>query len=119
MSGILLTPGPAATRKAVKSLSQVFNLSVTKAKFEAAANKLHAANLGMFMTNVGNNRVNLFLKKSPEEARDILLMAENSDLCTPEEYEQRFRLKTRSYSLTSSTVTYLVKSGFVSADHFK
>lgn len=120
MSGILLTPGPISTRKAVKSLSSVFNLSVTKTKFEAAAKNLVTANLGTNLSDLGSKHsFTIFLKKKPDEIREFLQLPENADLCSIEEYIERYHLKTPSYNIPGKTLGVLLQRGIVNIGQFK
>lgn len=119
MSGILLAPGPVATHKAVKSLSSVFNLAVTKTKFETAAQKLQASGLGQLVTLQGVARVPVvFVKKVPEEMARYLQLPGNGDLCSASDYELRFHMPTPSYNLTDKVKGSLIQMGLISADMF-
>ena len=86
MAGILLTCGPVSTQEAVKKTGSIFKFTVTKAKFETAANKLQAEDLGVLVQSSRG----IFIKKAPGEIHDILLKERNSDLCTPQEYDDRY-----------------------------
>ncbi len=113
MSGILLASGPVSTRVTVKNLSSAFNLAVTKTKFLSAAKQLEEANIGhLILLKELSLKAHFFVKRQPDEVRDILLQPCNQDLCTFQEYEQRF------FSPSPSTITpkmqqTLVAQGFV------
>lgn len=118
MAGILLVHGPIAVHKAVKNMSQAFNLAVNKAKFLSAAKQLQDADLGLLVVleKITSN-THAFIKKEPREIRPKLQMQENLDLCTLEEYEQRF------WTQAPTTVTAVVKEkviemGLVPASNF-
>ena len=87
MAGVLLSPGPVSTFYTVQGLSRVFNNAVNKAKFQSAAKKLEESQLGQ-LVNVGTG---VFIKKPPHKAQTLLLKEDVMDLCTPQEYEDRFR----------------------------
>ena len=113
MAGILLSAGPVATQISVKRTSHVFVFSVNKGRFESAAQKLEAANFGTFGFLKGN-QTGFFLKKKPEEVCHLLLMNENADLCTLEEYFERFHLNPPA-SITPNIKASLVNQGLVPA----
>ena len=110
MSGILLAPGPVATHKAVKSLSGVFNLAVTKTKFETAAKQLESCNLGRLISVPGRGKV-VFVKKNVEEALLVLQLSQNADLCTVGEYKMRYDLPVPSYNLAPKVLQSLLQMG--------
>ena len=93
MSGLLLVPGPVATIRSVQGLSRVFNNAANKPKFLSAANKLQEAGLGTLVTmpRVPHSPT-VFIKKPLEEIQELLLLKENEDLCTVEEYAARFKM---------------------------
>ena len=119
MSGVLLTPGPVATHKALKNLSMAFNVAVTKAKFVSACNRLQAANLGVLVTieNV-SRQAQVFVKRPPEEVREIFADPEHGDLSSFEEYAGRFELPP-SAAVTPPMKQNLVMMGMVRPEHFK
>ena len=110
MSGILLAPGPVATHKAVKSLSGVFNLAVTKTKFETAAKQLESCNLGRLITVPGRGKV-VFVKRNLEEASQVLQLPQNANLCTVGEYKMRYDLPVPSYNLAPKVLQSLLQMG--------
>ena len=113
MSGVLLSPGPIATKVTVQGVSRVFNNAVNKAKFLAAAGKLQEAGFGELkdVSNLSGQKVMVFIKKPPEEVVDIVQMKGNSDLCTWEEYEMRFRLP------PPATISKRLRQGLVNFGH--
>ena len=113
MAGILLSAGPVSTQISVKRTSHVFVFSVNKSRFEAAARKLETANFGTFGFLKGN-QTGFFLKKRPEEVGHLLQMNDNADLCTSEEYSERFHLNPPA-SITPKIKTSLVNQGLVPA----
>ena len=119
MSGVLLTPGPVSTHKALKNLSMAFNVAVTKSKFISACNRLQASNLGFLVQVDNKNRqAQVFVKRPPEEVQIILESGENSDLTSYQEYSQRFALPP-SAAVTPPIKEKLVQMGMVKPEHFK
>ena len=120
MAGLLLTAGPVATRKSVNGLSRMFRFLVTSAKFEAAASKLQEAHLGHMVSLKGSAvawKGNVFIKKPPAEARQIL--ESNAALCvTLEEYTQRYHMPTPA-SVTPKIKAGLVQLGLVPSTLFE
>ncbi len=117
MAGVLLTAGPIATRKSVNGMSRTFRFLVTAAKFEAAANKLQANDLGQLMGVPGANRV--FIKKPPALARSLLQSELNAGLCvTPEEYQVRYYMPTPA-SVSSKIKESVVSQGLVPRELFE
>ena len=110
MAGILLAPGPVTLHKSVQGLSRIFNVAVTKTKYVSAANKLQAANFGV-LTSVGGKQ-HIFVKRPPAEAQNLLMMKENSDLATIEEYEHRYNGQS-SAAITQKIKDSLVQQGLV------
>ncbi len=115
MSGILLAPGPVATHKAVKSLSSVFNLAVTKTKFETAAKQLQSSDLGALITvqAPGARAPMVFVKKNPAEVAHLLQLPDNKNLCTLTEYQYRYDMPTPSYNISAKVRESLLKMGVV------
>ena len=91
MAGILLLPGPIATITSVKQSSTVFLFALNKSKFETAANKLQALDLGSLVYLHGRSSP-VFVKKLPGEMGPLLARDDCKDLCTIEEYKMRFEL---------------------------
>ena len=119
MAGILLTPGPVCTHTGVQSLSRMFRYSINKAKFLFAANKLQSADLGTLMVVERISKsCHVFVKKTPDDIRADLLSPKNNDLCTPDEYEQRFNLPPPA-PITLKIQNSLVELGIVPAGSFK
>ena len=112
MAGILHIPGPIATKITVKGLSRVFNNSVNIPKFVAAAKKLQDMGLGTLTSSSAQKLGDVFIKASPEEVRPILQMRENADLCTPLEYERRYRRRPPS-TVSDKLKGKLVQLGLV------
>ncbi len=110
MAGILLAPGPVTLHKSVQGLSRIFNVAVTKTKYVSAANKLQASNFGV-LTSVGGKQ-HIFVKRPPAEVQHLLMTKENSDLATPEEYEQRYNTQS-SAAITTKIKESLVQQGLV------
>lgn len=91
MAAVLLAPGPVSTHKSVKNLSPAFKVGLSKAKFMVAATQVAAANFGsLLVMDQLSSSSHVFIKKPSFEVREILELKENSDLCTIEEYEQRY-----------------------------
>ena len=84
----------------------------------SAANQLQDAQLGKLVVLEGVGKSLIFIKKEPAQARDLLMLSQNSDLCTPEEYEERFS-KPPSCVITEKLMTNLISLGHVPAEHFK
>ena len=118
MAGILCTHGPVSTLKSVQRLSRIFNTAVRKTRFLSAANQLQDAQLGKLVVLEGVGKSLIFIKKEPAQARELLTLPQNSDLCTPEEYEERFS-KPPSCVITEKLMTILISLGHVPAEHFK
>ena len=120
MRAVLLTPGPISTRLTTRNMSSSFKVAVTKPKFLAAATQLQKANLGYLLQwSCGTTRTYpIFIKRLPLEMTDVLKMEENSDLCTPEEYEFRFKLPTPA-SIKEPMQEDLIRQGLVHPQHFK
>ena len=116
MSGILLNAGPIATQLSVRKISQTFVVTVTKAKFEKAAQRLQAANLGRVVQLRTNSSV--FIKWKPEKMHHLLALPENADLCTVEEYTTRYYMASPA-SIKEKTKAALVELGEVAADAFQ
>lgn len=90
MSGILLSPGPIATKESVKGVSRCFHSAVNNVKFLAVATKLDEAGFG-WLQQMGQS-VKVFVKRPPEQMYELLQRKENQDLCTVDEYDVRYRL---------------------------
>ena len=91
MAGILHVPGPIAVHLAVKNLSPAFNVGVNKAKFLSAASNLEAANFGsLVVLDDISASTHVFIKKEPSTIQYLLQSQENQDLCSIEEYHQRY-----------------------------
>ena len=118
MTAVLLTPGPISTRLTTRNMSKTFKIAVTKQKFHVAANQLQAANLGALVQLHSGSKLHVFIKKTPQEVVDLLAMDKNSDLCTVEEYKQRFVMPTPA-SFKPPMQDYLVNQGLVPAEYFK
>ncbi len=118
MAGVLLAPGPVSTRLTVKNMSPAFKLSVSKAKFMSAANQLQSDNLGVLVVlDRISSQAHVFVKKTPNEIHDLLLLKQHSDLCTPEEYFTRYIMPT-PVSVTERMKTCMIDRGLVSAESF-
>lgn len=119
MSGILLTPGPVCTHTGVQSLSRIFRNSINKAKFLLAANRLQSANLGsVVILEKISKSCHVFVKRSPVDIRQYLDTDENGDLCSVEEYAQKFELPPPA-PITLKIQHELVEIGLVAAEDFK
>ena len=119
MSGILLSPGPVSNVRVVQSLSGVFMSAVNKSKFLAAANRLEAAGLGSLVTlDAISNRCQVFVKKSPAEIYELLQIKENQDICTFDEFRERFDLPTTA-RISQKVQEALVQMGLVPPECFK
>ncbi len=124
MAGILLLPGPVATRIAVKQSSRTFLFAVNKSKFETAASNLQALNLGLLVYLEGKSSA-VFVKKLPSEIGPILAREECRDLCNLYEYTQRFNMMSPK-SITNtcsqsnpSLVDTIIASGLVAPELFR
>ena len=91
MAGALLLNGPVVTMESLKKSSSVFLLAVNLSKFEAASNKLQALNLGS-LRYLRGNKFPVFVKKTPSDIAPYLTQGECEDLCSLEEYTERFNL---------------------------
>ena len=118
MAGILLNAGPIATQRSVRKISKTFVVTVTKAKFEKAAQRLQAANLGRLVFLRSNSALGVFIKLKPDEIRHLLVLPENADLCTIEEYTMRYNMLPPA-SITPAIKTTLVNLGEVGPDLFE
>ena len=118
MAGILLNAGPVATQRSVRKISKTFVVTVTKAKFEKAAQRLQAANLGRVVFLRSNGALGVFIKLKPEEIRHMLALPENTDLCTIEEYTMRYNMSPPA-SITPTIKATLVNIGEVGPDCFE
>ena len=88
---VLLAAGPVSTHLTVKNMSTAFNMGVSKAKFLSAAQQLEKANLGrVVILDKISRSAHVFVKKPPAEAQAILVLPDNDDLCTSEEYAKRY-----------------------------
>ena len=110
MTGILLAPGAVASHKAVKSLSRVFNLAVTKTKFETAAKQLQSMNFGALVMAQVRGKI-VFVKRDPVEVMHLLELPENKDLCTAAEYRRRYHEPIPSYNLGPKARENLLQMG--------
>ena len=117
MSGVLLSPGPVSTATSVHRLSRVFNNAVNKSKFLAAAKKLGDMNMGHLVTIKTNNNkeVDVFIKNLPQDMSDVIL--QNSDICTFEEYVQRFQLSA-PMSINDNLRESLISLNLVNPERF-
>ncbi len=122
MSGILLLPGPVATSLAVKQSSRIFLFALNKSKFEMAANKLKALNLGSLVYLHGK-KVPVFIKKLPTEIGPLLAADGCQDLCTLDEYTARFQ-SVPPKSITSNPhnpglMNSIIERGLVAPELFR
>ncbi len=90
MTGLLLSPGPVCNLRVIQSMSAVFMSAVNKSKFLQAASRLESASLGSVV--VVPKGGHMFVKRSPEEMSALLLLKENQELCTIDEFQYRFNL---------------------------
>ena len=117
MSGILLAPGPIATRLNVKNMSPAFQLGVSKAKFMLAANQLQDAGLGsLVVLDKISSKAYVFVKKPPGEMRALLESEEH--LCNIEEYEDRYNMPTPA-SVTQRMKACLIEKGLLQQEVMK
>ncbi len=112
-AGILLTAGPVSTHTAFKSQSRVFNMSINKAKYLGAAQKLQDLGLGtlVVLENISCN-TKVFVKKMPSEVRPIMEANPSMFLFSPMDYEKRFYMPP-SKTLSNKIQKHLVESGLV------
>ena len=115
MAGILLTLGPVTTLSSVQRLSTIFNTAVRKSRYVVAAKQLESAQLGKFIEGYGSG---VFIKKPPAEAAPFLLQPGTQDLCTPDEYADRYN-KPPSSGIKSKLQETLVQQGLVPAELFQ
>ena len=83
MSAILLTTGPVATRESVKNTRRSLHY-LNPSRFLEAACELENLSLGAVISNLNN----VFVKKSPPEAQQVL--GANPHLCSVENYTARY-----------------------------
>ena len=118
MAGILLVPGPIAVHRAVKNMSPTFNLAVNKSKFLHAARELQNANFGsLHLIQDISVHSHVFVKKELGVAKQLLTLEENTDLCDPEEYAQRYLMPSPS-TVMQCMVDKVIKMGLVPASSF-
>ena len=119
MSGLLLTAGPISTVDSVKKSSRIFLFSISKSKFETAASRLQALDLGTLKHLSGKHRHSaVFVKRLPSDVEPILVLDECQDLCTIEEYTERFERRPPG-SITPSLQNIAIAAGWVSPELFK
>ena len=114
MTGILLSPGPVVTRKAARGTSRAFLHGLSKAKFNLASTRLQAANLGEL---IREQRIDIFIKRAPDEAAAILNLKENADLCTAVEFSEKYQMPSPA-AISEKMQTMLVEKGYVPREHF-
>ena len=118
MAGILLVPGPIAVHRAVKNMSPTFNLAVNKSKFLHAASELQNANFGsLHLVQDISVHSHVFVKKELEFVKQLLALKENSDLCEPEEYAQRYLMPSPA-TVMQCMIDKVIEMGLVSASSF-
>ncbi len=115
MQGVLITPGPVATTKAVKRTKMVLK-NISTREFSDAAKVLENANFGSFVKipSRGSPR-HVFIKKSPQEVHSAL--SANPALCDHRTYGSRYA-KSCSKAITFELRSKLVAMKLVSPDHF-
>ena len=59
----------------------------------------------------------MFIKKTPQEIAGLLLMEENADLCTIEDYMERFVLPP-PFSIKEGLQNELISQGLVAPEYF-
>ena len=116
MTGILLSAGPVTTLKSVQRTSRMFLLSVTKSKFVNAAKRLVSANLGTLAQVT--KKLQVFIKRPPDEMASLLQLPEIEDLCTISEYSDRFNLAPPG-TIKKRLQEMLIDKGLVKAEYFK
>ena len=94
----------------------MFLLSVTKSKFVNAAQRLVSANLGTLMQVT--KKLQIFIKRTPDEMAPLLQLPEIGDLCTISEYSNRFNLAPPA-TITKKMQKMLIDKGLVKAEYFK
>ena len=116
MAGILLVQGPMAVHKAVKNMSQAFNLAVNKAKYLSAATQLQDAGFGtlVVLSQISAN-THAFIKKEPKEIEHLL--QQNTDLCSLLEYNQRYWTQAPT-TITTAMKDQVIKMGLLSTSNF-
>ena len=96
----------------------MFLFSISKTKFETAASKLQALNLGLLKHLGGKHRQSaVFIKRLPSEAEVILSREDCQDLCNIEEYQERFAMPSPG-SIKESLKEIVVTAGWVPREHF-
>ncbi len=117
IQGILITPGPVATRKAVRHTKKKL-IYVTCQQFIDAAKALEQRNLGS-LVNVQTSSKSLglpvFLKKTPHEAESALNMY--PEFCDVETYTMKYQ-KGSSKAISFQLRARLVSMKLVSPEHF-
>ncbi len=88
MAAILQSKGPVITPRAAKS-GWTFLNTMNSDQFREAAKGLETLNLGTLVAIKGSKARVVFVKKPPDEVRDILKSHE--DLCPVEFYEKRYK----------------------------
>ncbi len=92
MGAILNTAGPLSTAKAVRWSSKYLRTTTIK-QFIAASTMLQQLGLGqlaIIRNQVGGRETRIFVKASLQDAMPIIQLAENSDLCSVEQYGRRY-----------------------------
>ena len=92
MSAILNTAGPVSSQKAVRWGSRYLRTTTIK-QFIAASTMLQQLGLGQLLnlkSRPGGRDGYFFVKAPPHTAVPILQLADNSDLCSVEQYGMRY-----------------------------
>ncbi|XP_072016041.1 uncharacterized protein [Amphiura filiformis] len=113
MAAILLIKGPVATDKAIKRYGPAFLRHSTVKQFIRAATSLQHAGFGSLMKIPRG--VEVFVKRFPNEV--IPALEANADLCTFEEFSQRFYLQPPG-CITRSFGEKLISLGIATHQHF-
>ena len=113
MAGILMTASPISTHSAFTRLGPNQLRCATKEQYTHAAKALEEANLGRILRLQSISRLSsVFLKRPPEEVKDILNM--NPDLCRAAMYEARYKLAVPS-CINKKVPEQLVELGLLKA----
>ena len=118
-TAILLSPGPVSSRLTTRSMSSAFQVAIKKANFMSAASQLQANGLGtLVVLSSISSGAHVFVKKTPAEMALALQAPENVDLCSIEEFEERFNMPPPAY-INERIQEGLVREGLVPQEHFK
>ncbi len=115
VQGILLTPGPVATSKAVK-YAKMSLIYISNQQFLDAAKELEQRNFGtLVQVSTSSRSLQVFLKKTPQEAEPALNAY--PEFCDLETYTKRYK-KGSSKAISFQLRAQLVSMKLVPPEHF-